>query len=395
MMNKLAPTALCSQVAAIACGGTGGHLFPGLAVGRELRRAGCEVMLLVSSKRIDGLAAQAAGDMEIVVLPAVGFSRGNALGFARRFWQSYFLSKKHFLTRRPRLVLGMGGFASAPPVRAGKRLGARAFLHESNSVPGRANRFLARVADGAFVYFQTAAEKLPARRVEAAGMPVRPEFLRLMPAAAARAALGLKAGAPVLLVMGGSQGAGKINGLILGILPQLLRAMPALQFIHLTGPADFEKVRAAYAAAGRPAVVRAFLGEMAAALAAADIAVSRAGASSLAEFAACRLPSILIPYPTAAGDHQFHNACAFARSGAARSLQQDHFAPELLAEEILGLLGDSKRRAAMQQALGAWHRPEAAAQIADRMLHWSARAPSVPAAGAPEPNTGKLGVLNV
>ena len=271
-------------------------------------RAGCAVTLLVSSKEIDAVAAKAAGDMKIVTLPAVGLSRGNVAGFAWRFGQSYFLSRKYFRKHRPQLVLGMGGFTSAPPVLAGKHAGARAFLHESNSVPGRANRFLARVVDGAFVYFQTAADELSARQVERVGMPVRPEFLQLMPAAAARSALGLKADAPVLLVMGGSQGAGKINELIMGVLPQLRQAMPQLQFIHLTGSADLEKVRAAYAAAGCPAVVRAFLGEMAAALAAADAAVSRAGASSLAELAACQLPAILIPYPTAADNHQFHNA---------------------------------------------------------------------------------------
>jgi UDP-N-acetylglucosamine--N-acetylmuramyl-(pentapeptide) pyrophosphoryl-undecaprenol N-acetylglucosamine transferase len=366
-----------------------------LAVGRELRRRGCEVTLLVSSKRIDSLAAQAAGDMETVALPAVGLSRGNVPGFAWRFWQSYWLSRKHFQKRRPHFVLGMGGFASAPPVLAGGHLGARTFVHESNSVPGRANRLLARSVDGAFAWFQSASDELLARRVEVVGMPVRPEFLRLPPPAQARAALGLEAGAPVLLVMGGSQGAGPINQFLITILPQLLDAMPQLQFIHLTGPADLEKVRAACAGSGRRAVVRAFLGEMALALAAADAAVSRAGASSLAEFAACRLPAILIPYPAAADDHQFHNALAFARGGAARLLQQRALTSAMLAEEILALLANTERRSAMRQALAAWHRPEAAAQIADKMLHWSGSALSVPVSSAPDPAAPNLGVLNV
>jgi UDP-N-acetylglucosamine--N-acetylmuramyl-(pentapeptide) pyrophosphoryl-undecaprenol N-acetylglucosamine transferase len=352
-------------------------------------------MLLVSSKEIDSLAAKAAGDMEVVTLPAVGFSRGNVAAFAWRFWRSYLLSRKLFRRRRPRLVLGMGGFTSAPPILAGKQAGARTFLHESNSVPGRANRALARAVDGAFVYFQSAADELRGRHMDLAGMPVRPEFLQLTPAAEARTALGLKPDAPVLLVMGGSQGAAKINELMTGILPQLRQAMPQLQFIHLTGPSDLEKVRAAYAAVGSAAVVRAFLGEMALALAAADAAVSRAGASSLAEFAACQLPAILIPYPTAADDHQFHNARAFARSGAACSLQQDLFAPALLIEEILLLLGNEERRSAMRVALRAWHRPQAAAQIADRMLHWNESAKTLPLAVAPEANAPKLGVLNV
>jgi UDP-N-acetylglucosamine--N-acetylmuramyl-(pentapeptide) pyrophosphoryl-undecaprenol N-acetylglucosamine transferase len=395
MMNSPAPTPFRPKVAAIACGGTGGHLFPGLAVGRELRRRGCEVILLVSSKKIDVLATEGAGDMEIVTLPAVGLTRGNLLGFAWGFCRSYSLSKKHFRKHRPDFILGMGGFTSAPPVLAGKHLGARTFLHESNSVPGRANRWLGRVVDEAFVYFQSASEELKARCVEVVGMPVRPEFLRLPSRAEARTALGLKPDAPVLLVMGGSQGAEKINELVLGILPQLLEALPTLQFIHLTGPSGFEKASAAYAARPCPAVVRPFLGEMDVALAAADAAVSRAGASSLAEFAACRLPAVLIPYPTAADDHQFHNARAFARSGAARSLQQDVFTPALLAQEVLDLLRNVEQRSAMRLALGAWHRPEAAAQMADRMLSWSGRVQPAPVSMPADPNSPKLEALNV
>ncbi len=370
-MNNCAATSSFPKVAAIACGGTGGHLFPGLAVGRELQRRGCAVTLLVSRKEIDRQAAAAAGEMEVVRLPAVGLARGNAAGFFWRFWQSRRLSSLCFKKRPPQLVLAMGGFTAAPPILAGKGLGARTFLHEANSVPGRANRWLARMVDGAFIYFAAAREGLRARRIEVTGMPVREEFLQLGPAAAARAALGLKADAPVLLVMGGSQGARRINELIAGILPQLLEAMPRLQFVHLTGPDDLEKVRAAYAARQCPAVVRAFLGEMALALAAADVAVSRAGASCLAELAACQLPALLIPYPAAVDNHQFHNALAFARSGAARALEQDALAPGLLTQEILDLLGNAAQRTAMRQALRAWHSPQAAAQIADRMLHWS------------------------
>jgi UDP-N-acetylglucosamine--N-acetylmuramyl-(pentapeptide) pyrophosphoryl-undecaprenol N-acetylglucosamine transferase len=394
-MNKSAPTPGLPRTAAIACGGTGGHLFPGLAVGRELRRRGCAVTLLVSCREIDRQAAAAAGEMEVVRLPAVGLARGNVPSFLWHFWQSFRMSRLCFVRRPPQLVLAMGGFTAAPPVLAARRLGARTFLHESNTVPGRANRWLARWVDGVFVYFPAASEGLRARRIEVTGMPVREEFLRLAPAAAARTALGLKGDAPVLLVMGGSQGARKINELITGILPALLEAVPRLQFVHLTGPDDLERVRAAYAARGCPAVVRAFLGDMAPALAAADAAVSRAGASSLAEFAACRLPAILIPYPTAADNHQYHNALAFARGGAARALPQDTLSPELLTREIVALLGDAARQTAMRQALRAWHSPQAAADIADRMLLWTARAQSLPDSVVSGADAPKLGVLNV
>jgi UDP-N-acetylglucosamine--N-acetylmuramyl-(pentapeptide) pyrophosphoryl-undecaprenol N-acetylglucosamine transferase len=140
--------------------------------------------------------------------------------------------------------------------------------------------------------------------------------------------------------------------------------------MHLTGARDLEKVRAGYQAHHVPALVRAFCDEMAVALAGADAAVSRAGASSLAELAARRLPAVLIPYPTASDNHQHFNALAFVQSGAARMLQQETAAPGLLAHEILDLL-DASKRSAMQQALAAWHAPGASAQIAERILHWN------------------------
>lgn len=378
--------------AAIACGGTGGHLFPGVAVGRELRRRGCAVTLLVSSKEIDRQAAAGAGDMQVVALPGIGFGLAQLPRFVRGFCQSYRAVRRLFEIQPPQFVLAMGGFTAAPPVLAGKRAGARTFLHEANSVPGRANRWLARMTDGAFVYFPQAADRLRGRRVEVTGMPVRDELLRLPATAAARGALGLKPDAPVLLVMGGSQGAHTINELLISILPQLLDAQPQLQFVHLTGSADLEKVQAAYSARHCSAIVRPFLAEMDLALGAADAAVSRAGASSLAEFAACRLPALLIPYPTAADNHQFFNAQAFGQSGAARVLEQHALSSGLLAVEILALLSQSGQRTSMREALSAWHRPEAAAQIADRMLLAATDATLRPNAAVPPPSN--LGVLN-
>jgi UDP-N-acetylglucosamine--N-acetylmuramyl-(pentapeptide) pyrophosphoryl-undecaprenol N-acetylglucosamine transferase len=186
---------------------------------------------------------------------------------------------------------------------------------------------------------------------------------------AARTELGLKPDAPLLLVMGGSQGAAKVNDLALAAVPLLQQAMPDLQFMHLTGARDVEKIRAGYQACHVDASVHSFFDNMGTALAAADIAVSRAGASSLAELAARQLPSVLIPYPTAADNHQDFNARAFVQSGAARMLQQETATPEQLANEILDLLRSNKR-SAMRQALSLWHLPGAAAQIADTILHW-------------------------
>jgi UDP-N-acetylglucosamine--N-acetylmuramyl-(pentapeptide) pyrophosphoryl-undecaprenol N-acetylglucosamine transferase len=374
-----------SASAVIACGGTGGHLFPGWAVGQELLRRGCRVTLMVSPKDVDQHVVTSISGMETVTLPAVGLNRGGQIGFLAGFFKSYRLARRLFARRRPDLVLAMGGFISAPPVLAGKRAGARTFIHESNSIPGRANRWLARWVEGAFVYFPTAAQQLRARRVEVTGMPVRPQFLKPLAAPEARQTLGLKAGSPVLLVMGGSQGASKINELFLEALPQLRQSAPDLQFIHLAGPRDAESVRAAYHEEKATALVRAFSSEMPVALAAADVAVSRAGASSLAELAARRLPAVLIPYPTAADNHQYFNARAFAQCGAARMLEQRTATPAGLAAEILDLARDTAKRSIMQQALAAWHAPGAAAQIAERILHWNTPAAQAGHAASPRP----------
>ncbi len=383
-----------STLVAIACGGTGGHLFPGVAVGEELRLRGCEVTLMVSPKDVDQQAVRSISGMEIVTLPAVGLSRGGWMGFLWGFWKSYRLARLHFRSRRPKCVLAMGGFTSAPPVVAGRRVGANTFLHESNSIPGRANRWLAPWVDGALVYFPPAAPRLRARRVDLAGMPVRPQFHTPLAVAEARQLMGLLADAPVLLVMGGSQGATRINELVLKIVPQLRQAVPDLQFMHLTGPGDFEKVRAGYAAQNVPAVVHAFFLDMGTALAAADVALSRAGASSLAELAARQVPAVLVPYPAAADNHQYFNARAFVQSGAAWMLQQETATAGQLAGEILDLVRDTLKRSAMQRALAAWHTPGAASEIAEKILNWGAESGQSARAAGVKLKAPRMGVLN-
>ena len=381
------------RVAAIACGGTGGHLFPGLAVGQELLRRDCEVTLMVSPKDVDQQAIRSVSDMEIVTLPAIGLQNGGIFGFALGFWKSYRKAKSFYATRPPNFVLAMGGFISAPPICAARAFHAKRFIHEANTIPGKANRWLARAMDGAFVHFQETASLLRAPRVEVVGMPVRPAFLQPMSAANARRVLGLGETDPVLLVMGGSQGARGINDLVVAILPRLKAALPELQCIHLTGNAGLEEARRAYAAQNFRAIVEPFLSDMGTVLAAADVAVSRAGASSLAELAARQLPSVLIPYPTAADDHQSHNARAFVQTGAARSLPQRGATPEQLLRDILDLLRDPAQRAAMQRALAHWHRPTAAADIAETILRWPENR-RVAAPSVADFKTSKVGVLN-
>jgi UDP-N-acetylglucosamine--N-acetylmuramyl-(pentapeptide) pyrophosphoryl-undecaprenol N-acetylglucosamine transferase len=353
-----------SPSVAIACGGTGGHLFPGIAVAEELKKRGCKVALLISPKEIDQQAVKSAKDYEIFTLPAVGLQNRNYLSFALSFWKSSRASKKIFKTLKPDAVLAMGGFTAAPPILAARKFQAKTFLHESNTIPGRANRFLARFVDEAFVGFPEAQARLKARKTSVTGTPVRPEFSEKKDSRAA--ALGLNPNLPVVLVVGGSQGASGLNQMILSVLPFL--AKKNWQWLHLTGPNDFEKVKSSYATQGVKAVVKPFLAEMDLALGVATAAVSRAGASSLTEIAAMRLPSLLVPFPAAADNHQYFNALAFEKGGAACLLEQKDSTPERVAAILTELMENEDARAQMRPALAKLQTPGAAAQIAETIL---------------------------
>ncbi len=356
---------------AIACGGTGGHLFPGLAVADQLVKRGCAVTLLVSPKEVDQQAVKMVRGMKVVTLPAVGLQNRNYFSFGWSFLKSLLAAGKAFEGGKLAGALAMGGFTSAPPIFAAKKLGAKTFLHESNTIPGRANRWLSRFVDECFIGFPQAASRLRNGNVTVTGTPVRPQFQMRDPAAC-RTTLGLEAALPTILVMGGSQGASGINDLFVKSLP-LLTTNRKLQFFHLSGPTDAEKVRQVYSAAGVRAVVHPFFAEMEVALGAATVAVSRSGASSLAELAAVRVPSVLIPFPAATDNHQFFNAKAFEENGAASLLEQKVATPDSLCRMILEYTNDGAARERAQAALAKWHMPQAAEQIAETMLKAIAR----------------------
>jgi UDP-N-acetylglucosamine--N-acetylmuramyl-(pentapeptide) pyrophosphoryl-undecaprenol N-acetylglucosamine transferase len=356
-----------TRFVAIACGGTGGHLFPGLAVAEQLVNRQCSVSLLISPKDVDQEAVKSARGMEVVTLAAVALQRGSRLAFVRGFWQSWRASRRLFKSRPPQAALAMGGFTSAPPILAARACGARTFLHESNTIPGRANRWLARFVCQAFVGFPQAAERLHARDITVTGTPVRTVF-RPRDVDACRTAMGFRADQPVILVMGGSQGAGGVNELILSALPLFAERVRMWQWLHLAGPADAERVRQTYAALGLKAVVHSFLAEMDSALGAASAVVSRAGASSLAELAAMRVPSLLVPYPFASDNHQYHNAFAFEQAGAARLVEQGKGTPEQIVDTLVELVTNTSVREKMQIALTRLHAPNAAEEIAETIL---------------------------
>lgn len=352
---------------AIACGGTGGHLFPGLAVGDALVKRDVDVSLLISPKQVDQEAVKTAQGMEILTLPAVGL-QGKRLGrFLWAFGKSYRVCRRYFRDRSPAAVLAMGGFTSAPPILAGRARGATTFLHESNTIPGRANRWLTRSVDQAFVGFDAAIARLRHPEVMMTGTPVRPLF-RETGVKEARRRLGLNEDRPVLVVTGGSQGALALNHLALAAVPKLQRRVPGLQVVHLTGLAKEEEVRAAYSNQQESVVVKAFSREMECVLAAATVVVSRAGASSLAEISAVGVPSILVPYPAAVEDHQYHNATAFSQAGAALILNEKEATGDSLVAAVVRLIEERDLRASMANALKQLDAPGAADQIAEQML---------------------------
>jgi UDP-N-acetylglucosamine--N-acetylmuramyl-(pentapeptide) pyrophosphoryl-undecaprenol N-acetylglucosamine transferase len=336
-------------------------------VAEALREHGARVQVLVSAKKVDQRIARTLSDVDVLTLPAISSSWTRFPAFVRAGVRSVFAVRAAFRHGRPGAVLAMGGFAAVPVALAARSLRIPLFLHEANAVPGRANRWLMPLARGAFVYFPEAGVRLRPWPVLRVGMPVRPTFQPGEPAAS-QMALGLQPGKAVLLVMGGSQGASALNRLVAQSLDLFAVREPELQFLHLTGEADADWVRRAYQQHQRRAVVRPFLSEMDLGFSAATVAVTRAGASSLAEQAAMRLPSILVPYPCAADDHQLYNARAFVETGAARLLCEAEATPSGLVAEAGLLLRDAAVRTGMQTALAAWHQPDAAECIARHLL---------------------------
>jgi len=222
----------------IACGGTGGHLFPGIAVAEVLRDRGHEVMLLVSEKDIDALALSTHRSFRFEKLPTIGLPSPfspTILGFIHRFYESLSLCRSIYRKFKPQVVLGMGGFTSTAPVLAGKMRGISTFIHESNAVPGKANRLTARIVRAVMLGFKECAPFFPKAHTEITGTPIRTELKRL-DRQLARQKLGLRDGLTTLLVMGGSQGASGINQAMIKALP-FFQGVP-LQVIHLSGARD-------------------------------------------------------------------------------------------------------------------------------------------------------------
>jgi len=353
--------------AVIACGGTGGHLFPGIAVAEVLRERGHEVLLFVSEKEIDSLALSTRSQFRFEKLPTVGFPSVYSpaiFGFIRRFTESLSRCRSIYQKFKPQVILGMGGFTSTAPILAGRMRGISTLIHESNAVPGKANRLAAKMVRAVLLGFKECAAFFPKVRTELTGTPIRTELKRL-DRRSARQKLGLQTDVTTMLVMGGSQGASGINQAIIKSLPFLRHT--ALQLIHLSGARDERLVADNYRRERISAYVAAFHHHMEEVYSAADFAVARAGAASLAEIASFELPSILIPFPYAADDHQTRNAEIFARAGAAFVLKESELTPELITQKVKELIDRPERLRRMSENSARLAPRDAADRVAATM----------------------------
>jgi UDP-N-acetylglucosamine--N-acetylmuramyl-(pentapeptide) pyrophosphoryl-undecaprenol N-acetylglucosamine transferase len=351
---------------AIAGGGTGGHLFPALAVGEVLLDRGHEVLIFISEKEVDALAIHGRTDFRFEKLPSIGMPRLFSLAiltFFQRFNASLAPCRRIFAEFQPDAVLGMGGFTSTAPILAGKLRHIPTFVHESNAIPGKANRLNGRLVNRVLLGFEECKRHFPQGKCEVTGTPIRRSLAQRVERGKALAAFGLSPERKTLFIMGGSQGAHGIN--------EALRAAVAtprlkeLQIIHITGAGDEARMADAYRQAGIPAYVAAFCHEMENAYSAADLVVARSGAASLSEISHFGLPSILIPYPHAAENHQQLNAEIFAQAGAATLLKESETTGDTLAAAVGALLADPDRlkKMASQSARLAPH--DAAVCVAD------------------------------
>jgi len=350
----------------IACGGTGGHLFPGLAVAQTLKERGHEILLLVSEKAIDAQALKAHPDFRSEKLPSVGLPSllsPALIRFISRTWESMGECKQIYRKFRPDAVLGMGGFTSTAPLLAGRLAKIPTFIHESNSIPGKANKLASRFVDHVLLGFQACERFFPGKKCSVVGTPVRKDLGERIPREEALAIFQLDPALRTLLVMGGSQGAAGINQLLYKAAPLLRDAK--VQIIHLTGEREDRLAAANYLREQVPAYVAPFHHRMQEVYSAADLVVSRAGAASLSELARFGLPSILVPYPHAAENHQEINADIFVEAGAAEKFLESNTSPDALARRIAELLTDNTAREHMAAAALAAAPADSAAKVAD------------------------------
>jgi UDP-N-acetylglucosamine--N-acetylmuramyl-(pentapeptide) pyrophosphoryl-undecaprenol N-acetylglucosamine transferase len=351
----------------MAGGGTGGHVIPALAVAAELRRRGHDAVFVGTRNGLEATLVPKAGfPIEWI---EIGGLKG--LGVARQFSTllrlpgSVMRSRSILRTSGAKGVFSMGGYVAGPVMLAAIRAGIPIVVMEPNAMPGLVNRRLGRFVRRALLSFAEAQRYFPAGRSEITGLPVREEFFRI----------GWREPREKLtvLVTGGSRGARALNRDARGSWPLFAEARSPLRWIVQSGAAEAEAMQKEFAATGLEGRVTAFLDDMPAAYAEADLVISRAGAGAVAELAAAGRPSILVPFPFAADDHQTHNARAMERAGAARLIAEREFSAAVLFEAVERLRAHPEKLSAMSRAARALAKPGAASRAADLLEEFAGK----------------------
>ena len=346
-------------------GGTGGHLFPGIAAAEAMcrRLPGSEVMFVGTHRKMDKTSLSNYGYKvrSIHSHGIKGKSIGQLLKALAVLPVSMAESMYHILSYRPHLVVGVGGYVTGPVIAAARMLGKVTVIHEQNSVPGLANRKLGGLAKRICLSLPGSEKYFDGSKVVLTGNPVRKEILEL---AAEEKQIGQTL---TILILGGSQGAKGVNRLVVEALAQ--RGIEQeVKVIHQTGAADVEMVREAYAAKGIDAEVEAFFHDMVSLYRKADLVISRAGATTLVELAVLGKPAILIPYPYAADNHQEINGQYYVEGQGAVMYREADLTGEMLAETVIELLNDRDRLQSMGERMKDLSYPAAAEKIVDVCL---------------------------
>jgi len=348
----------------VACGGTGGHSFPGMAVAEELRRRGHEVVVWSSGRDVES-SVMKSWDGPLFATGARQLSPRHCVANLL----SVLRCRRELKRMKPDALLAMGSYSSLPPVLAAKFGGVPVYLHEANTVPGRAVDFLSRFARKVAISFDLTAKYLPNVETVRTGLPVRASIV------SGRRFDFIPDDSFVVFVTGGSQGAHAVNEMLSGALSMLKKELDGrgdakrkLYVSHQTGVHDEAQVKSVYETCEMPCRVQAFEQEMANAFASADIVVARAGASTCFELAACGKPALLIPLPTAMRNHQHFNADAFAVKGAADEGVQAKLSPRQVFRYLLDKYEKPERLVQMSEKMKELATLDAAARVADMVL---------------------------
>jgi len=353
----------------IAGGGSGGHLFPGIAVAEELiKKARAEVLFVGSEKGIESRVVPKKG-YRIRYLPAEGVMGKSLSGKLKALYKlalSLFEARRLLSSTRPDIVIGTGGYASVSPVLVARLMSIPVLIMEQNVVPGAANKLLGKLANAVALTYQESITAFAKPKCYLTGNPVRPEIISGSHKPSYEL-FGLEPGLFTVFIFGGSSGSRSINNAMINALNYMLDVRESVQFLHQTGEQDYQSVREAYRKLGFRAMVVPFIYQMPEAYSVADLVVSRAGATTLAELTALGKPSILIPYPHA-GEHQDFNARKLEEFGAARLIRDRELTGEVLSAELKKLLNSPGERNEMGTKSKAIGKPDAAERAAELAL---------------------------